>query len=402
MTQPQGPGYPPPGSGGQQQQPGWGTQPPPPPAPPGWGGQQPPPAPPGWGGQQPPPAPPGWGGQQPPPPPAPPGWGGQQQYSPGPYGPGGVPPYGPPGGGHTWNEPPRMQRRRPLALYAAVFAIVAVVIVAIVVVAAPKPVNPQCPDPTQVCVPPPPLPTFPVTAASLPPGATPLPTLAPPATTGPVQTLPPFGTPGPTPGPGETPGPTPGPGETPAPTAPPPATPGPESNSPPLVNGTVWQDPASGVTIQYDASLWKPQTGGDPNVLVLQIGGGVLLRFEIQPTGTVTPDAMQQALRSLAANNMEGLAENTEAKNKALHPQIGYTDSLWTYLTGTTSDGGQITDYGVTLMSASDGKNTIGVFLAVAGPDDNLGGSGGPRRVKAAGGIADEVLHHVFWSGAQQ
>ena len=63
-----------------------------------------------------------------------------------------------------------------------------------------------------------------------------------------------------------------------------------------------------------------------------------------------------------------------------LHPQVGYKDALGEYLVGTSSEGGQITNYGFTLVTASDPDTNATIWVLVAVPEpDRLAGSGAER-----------------------
>jgi hypothetical protein len=259
----------------------------------------------------------------------------------------------PPPGGPAGSHPPRLSQQRPLVLFGIGFAVILVVVLLIVVVFAPKPPPPRCPDPDQPCLPNQPsqlpIPTGGGLAIELPPPTT--------------------------------------------------------STSPVLRNGATWTDTTSGVQIDYDDTLWTLDSTTPAGLMLLTAGqGSIVLRIEVDSASEVDAPNLLSALEQFTAGIFTGVARDSSPANMLLHPQIGYKDALGEYLVGTSSEGGQITNYGFTLVTASDaGTNTtIGVLVAVPEPDRLAGsGSGAPRIVKLVAGLVDEVMKHVYWTAPQ-
>lgn len=265
------------------------------------------------------------------------------------------PPPAPPGaptaqpGGH----PPRLSRHRPLILFAIGFAVILLVVLAIIVFAAPKPSPPRCPDPDQPCSP-------------VSPGQGPV-------SGGGVLAI----------------------------TLPPPST----STSPVLRDGTAWTDPASGVQVDYDNQTWTPDTGTPAGLEVLTIGqGSIVLRIEVDSATDVDAQTLLTDLEQFTAGIFTGVQRDDQPANRPLHPQIGYVDALGEYLVGSSKEGGQITNYGFTLVTATNtaSNTTIGVLVAVPEPDRLLGtDAGAPRVVKYVNGLVDDVMKRVYWTPPQ-
>jgi hypothetical protein len=252
-----------------------------------------------------------------------------------------------------WSSPTRLSRRRPLLLFGISFAAVLLVALAIILVAAPKPSPPRCPDPDQPCSP-------------ISPSQQPVSTIAAPG----VE-------------------------------LPPPST----STAPVLRNGTAWTDPVSGVQIDYDDQLWTLDPGTPDGIALLTAGqGSIVLRIEVDQAGAVDAPTLLSSLEQLTDGIFTGVAHDDDPRSLLLHPQIGYRDALGEYLVGTSSEGGQITNYGFTLVTAGDAASnaTIGVLVAVPEPDRLASDrAGAPRIVKLVSGLVDEVLKHVYWTPPQ-
>jgi len=267
------------------------------------------------------------------------------------------PPAGPPAapapGGPAGSHPPRLAQQRPLVLFAIGFAVILAVVLVIVVVFAPKPPPPRCPDPDQPCL------KVSQSQRLISAGGTQLIELPPPTT----------------------------------------------STAPILRNGTTWTDTASGVQIDYDDTIWTLNTGTPEGLMLLTAGqGSIVLRVEVDKATDINAPDLLSALEQFTAGIFTGVKRDNSTANMPLHPQIGYKDALGEYLVGTSSEGGQITNYGFTLVTASDAStnSTIGVLVAVPEPDRLAGsGAGAPRIVKLVAGLVDETLKHVYWTPPQ-
>ncbi len=259
----------------------------------------------------------------------------------------------PPPGGPAGSHLPRLSQQRPLVLFAIGFAVILVVVLAIVLVFAPKPAPPRCPDPDQPC-----------TQVSQ--GQRPI------AAGGGLTVE-----------------------------LPPPTT----STSPVLRNGATWTDSTSSVQIDYDDTVWTLDTTTPAGLMLLTAANGnIVLRIEADRATDVDAPKLLSALEQFTAGIFTGVARDNSPANMPLHPQIGYMDALGEYLVGTSSEGGQITNYGFTLVTASDTTTnaTIGVLVAVPEPDRLAGsGAGAPRVVKLVAGLVDEVMKHVYWTPPQ-
>jgi len=256
-------------------------------------------------------------------------------------------------GGPRGSHPPRLSRQRPLVLFAIAFAAVLVVVLVIVVAFAPKPPTPRCPDPNQPCSP-------------ISPGQQPVSVGG-----GLAVELPPLTT----------------------------------STAPVLRNGTTWTDSVSGVQFDYDSELWTLDTTTPAGLALLTAGqGSIVLRIEVDSATDVDAPTLLSALEQFTAGIFTGVARDTSPANRPLHPQIGYKEALGEYLVGTSSEGGQITNLGFMLVTASDPTSnaTIGVLVAVPEPDRLAGsGAGAPRIMKLVDGLVDEVMRHVYWTPPQ-
>jgi hypothetical protein len=248
--------------------------------------------------------------------------------------------------------PARLSTGRPLILFGVGFATILIVVLAILLAFAPKPPPPRCPDPDQPCSP------IPPAQGTVPGGG-----LA-------VQ-------------------------------LPPPST----STSPLLRNGKTWTDTASGVEIDYDSDLWSLESGTPEGLALLTTGqGSIVLRIEVDKAGDVDAKTLLGKLEQFTDGLFSGVARDDDPRNIPLHPQIGYRDALGEYLVGNSAEGGQITNYGFTLVTATDApsNSTIGVLVAVPEPDRLAGDSpGSPRIVKVVAGVVDDVMKHVFWTPPQ-
>ena len=251
-----------------------------------------------------------------------------------------------------WSSPPRLSRQRPLLLFGVGFGAVLLIALLVILVFAPKASPPRCPDPDQPCSPV-------------------LPSQRPVSVTNPGIELPPPST----------------------------------STAPILRNGTAWTDSASGVQFDYDDQLWTLDTTTPAGIALLTAGqGSIVLRIEVDKASDVDAPTLLTDLEQFTAGLFTGVARDTDPRNRLLHPQIGYQDGFGEYLVGTSSEGGQITNYGFTLVTASDPASnaTIGVLIAVPEPDRLAGdGAGAPRIVKLVAGLVDEVMKRVYWTPPQ-
>lgn len=251
------------------------------------------------------------------------------------------------------NQPARLSSRRPLWLFLIAFGAVVVVALILIVAFAPKPTPPKCPDPNEPCAS---SLLLPRTSSGLPAphGAIELP---PPANTG----------------------------------------------SPVLRNGITWTDPTTGMQVDWDNSTWTETAGLPPGLEVLgTAGGNIVVRVETYPAADASPDQLVSAMRDFVGTILEGVAPNTEDKNRPLHPQIGYRDAVGGYYTGFSSEGGQIVDYGVIILAASDGQSTMGYMIFTPSPDRQVTDDpNGPRLVKLVGQLVDVMLSHTWWTAPQ-
>jgi hypothetical protein len=249
--------------------------------------------------------------------------------------------------------PARLSQGRPVILFAVGLAAIVVVVLAILVAFAPKPPPQRCPDPDQPCSP------IPPRQGTIAAGGGVAVQLPPPST----------------------------------------------STAPLLRNGTAWADPASGVQIDYDSKLWTLEQGTPEGLALLTAGqGSIVLRIEVDKASDVDAQTLLDDLEQFTDGLFTGVTRDNEPRNVPLHPQIGYRDALGEYLVGTSSEGGQITNYGFTLVTATDAPSnaTIGVLVAVPEPDRLAGQDpGSPRILKLVGGLVDEVMKHVFWARPQ-
>jgi hypothetical protein len=129
-----------------------------------------------------------------------------------------------------------------------------------------------------------------------------------------------------------------------------------------------------------------------------------VLRIEVDKSSDGDAQSLLTKLEQFTAGIFSGVTRDNEPANQPLHPQIGYRDALGEYLVGQSSEGGQITNYGFTLVTATDEPSgaTIGVLVAVPEPDRLAGQSpGAPRVVKVVAGFVDQVMKHVFWTPPQ-
>ena len=166
----------------------------------------------------------------------------------------------------------------------------------------------------------------------------------------------------------------------------------------PFADWQLYQDPATGFSVEFDPDLWSI-SNQNAGMLVLQaLSGNVVLLFDVGQAGQWSPEALLNAERDLWSQRLLGLAEDAEPARALLgDPILGYRDGVSGLFSGTldTSQGPTL-DMTVAVVAATDDTITAAAVLItpVALPL-NQGGELEVRDIVL--GWADTVINTFTW-----